>query len=128
MILNTSFNTIIIFPTISHIKISFSYHQIHNSNLSLNKTNLSFSVQQIQSVPVCVGSNYCYNSNKVFIFNICMCVCVDVRYLDEVSDELYAYILSTWVKSEGKNIPVPVVVPAATSVPDCQYEYCKHIM
>jgi hypothetical protein len=118
MILNTSFNPIIIFPTISHTKLSFSYHQSHNTTLSLNKTHPSFCVQKFQSVPVCVGSNNCYNSNKAFIFN--SFVCVDVRYLDDVSHELYAFILCIWVKSDGKNGPVTVVGPAATSVPVCQ--------
>jgi hypothetical protein len=53
---------------------------------------------------------------------------LDVGYLDEVSDELYEYILSIWVKSVGKNGPVPVAGPAASSVPVFQYKYCKHIM
>jgi hypothetical protein len=58
-----------------------------------------------------------------------MCgVCVDVRYLDEFSDELYAFKLNVWVKSERENGPVAVVGPAATSVPVCQYQYYKHIM
>jgi hypothetical protein len=49
-------------------------------------------------------------------------VCVDVRYLDEVSDELYANVLNIYVKSDGKNSTVPVACPAATSVPICQLQ------
>jgi hypothetical protein len=64
-----------ILPTISHIKISFSYHQSHNTALSLNKTNLSSSVPQFQSLPICVGSNNCNNSAKVFILTV-VCLCV----------------------------------------------------
>jgi hypothetical protein len=48
--------------------------------------------------------------------------------MDEVSDELYEYILIMFVKGEGKNGPVPVAGPAVSSVPVCQYRYCKNFI
>jgi hypothetical protein len=41
---------------------------------------------------------------------------LDVDYLEEVSNDLYEYILSISVKSVGKNVPVPVAGTATTSV------------
>jgi len=97
MILNTSFYPISIFHNISHSKVSFSYHQSHNTTLSLNKINLSFYAQKLQSAPVGEGSDNCYNIKKVFIFKI-LCypcgfnslglnmgwnVCVYITYMSE---------------------------------------------
>jgi len=70
MFRNTSFYPINIFPKISHNKISFFYHESHITTLPLNKTVLPFSVQEFQSVPVCVGSNNYNNTNKASIFKI----------------------------------------------------------
>jgi len=76
MLLNTSFYSINILPTISNTKISFSYHQSHNTALTSYKTSLSFSEKEFQSLPVYVGSNNCNYNNKAFIFNsflVCGC-------------------------------------------------------
>ena len=97
MFLNTSFYPIITFPKKPHTKILFSYHQYHNTKISLNETSLPLPAQKFESVPVCVGSNNCYNSKNVFIFKIVLypfrckllgCsfgwnVCVYMEYMNE---------------------------------------------
>ena len=97
MILNTSFYPISIFPIISNTVTTFSYHQSHNITLPLNKRNLTFSVQEFQSVPVCVGSNTCNDTNNASVFKIVFypcrfkllgwsfgwTVCVCMKYMNE---------------------------------------------
>jgi len=81
MNVNTSFYPINIFHKISHTKISFSYHQIHNTKIPLNKTNLSFYAQKFQSFSVYVDSNNCYNSKQSSFSKLCS-VRVDLSYFD----------------------------------------------
>ena len=78
--LDDSERFLLTYQYLSHINISFSYHQSHNIKLSPNKTTLLFSVQEFESIPVCVGSNNYNNSNKAFIFNsflVCGCKVLD---------------------------------------------------
>ena len=107
-------------------KISFSYHQIHTTILSINETNLPFSVQEFQSVPLCVGSNNCNNSNEVFIFNrFLMSGCKELGWIFGWFVCVYSKYMSEKWREKGSSA---VASPAANSVPVYQYKYYKHFM